>query len=248
VRVEWLRPDWPAPVAVRAVSTTRAGGFSSPPYDRLNLGAGAGDDADCVARNRDLLRSSLALGWEPFWLRQVHGTQVVAAAGPSASPEPADASFTDQSGPVCVVLTADCLPVLFCDRAGTVVAAAHAGWRGLAAGVLEATLDAMSVSLERTMAWLGPAIGPRVFEVGDEVRSAFLNVDAGAGECFRESPRGRWLANLPELARRRLRAAGVDSIHGGHWCTYENGGQFFSHRRDRGLTGRMATLIWLAES
>ena len=246
MRAEWLRPDWPAPVPVRAVSTTRAGGFSPPPYDRFNLGAGAGDDADCVARNRELLRSGLGLGWEPFWLRQVHGTRVV-AAGHAGSPEPADASFTDRSGPVCVVLTADCLPVLFCDRAGTVVAVAHAGWRGLAAGVLEATLDAMSVSPESTMAWLGPAIGSRAFEVGGEVRSAFLNVDPSAGECFRESLRGRWLADLPELARRRLRAAGVDSIHGGRWCTHENAEQFFSHRRDQGQTGRMATLIWLVE-
>lgn len=231
---------------VHAVSTTRTGGFSLPPYDRLNLGTAVGDNADTVARNRGLLRAGLGLNREPFWLRQVHGNRVV-VAGSTGTQEPADASYATEPGQTCAVLTADCLPVLFCDRAGTVVAAAHAGWRGLAAGVLETTLDRMLVPRERVMAWLGPAIGPRVFEVGDEVRTVFVDVDSGADVCFRESPRGRWLADLPQLASRRLRAAGVTGIHGGHWCTYENREQFFSHRRDRGLTGRMATLIWLTQ-
>lgn len=240
--VELLVPDWPAPANVRALQTTRRGGVSPAPWDSFNLGDHVGDDPLRVQANRAALRRHLPA--EPCWLQQVHGIHTVDAAQTADLPT-ADASFARQAGAVCAVMTADCLPVLFCDRAGTVVAAAHAGWRGLQAGVLEATLVAMAVPAGEVLAWLGPAIGPAAFEVGDEVRAAFLAVDPAAAAAFKPHASGKWLADIYLLARQRLQAAGITSISGGDFCTVNAPESFFSYRRD-GVTGRMASLIWLA--
>jgi YfiH family protein len=235
-----IYPRWPAPAGVKAVITTRRGGLSSAPYDSLNLAAHVGDDGAAVAGNRALLRQRLGLPAEPLWLDQVHGNRVVdAAAAPSGSS--ADASFSRARGVVCAVLSADCL---FCARDGSAVAVAHAGWRGLAGGVLEATIDALQIAPERLLTWLGPAIGATVFEVGAEVREAFIAGHPQAVTAFVARPHGRWLADLYALARLRLRAAGVDAVHGGGFCTYSEPDRFYSFRRER-ATGRMASLIWL---
>lgn len=246
--LDLIRPDWAAPVHVRAVATTRTGGASRLPWASLNLGDHVGDDPLAVARNRGLLRDALGLPREPVWLKQVHGTAVVdaAVAGDRAA---ADASWTTSPGIVCAVLTADCLPVLFCNRMGTHVAAAHAGWRGLAAGVLESTvawLAAAGARPESLLAWLGPAIGPESYEVGGEVREAFLRSDPSAEAAFRPGRPDRWLLDLYGAARHRLRRAGVMAVSGGDYCTLADPDRFFSHRRD-GVTGRQATLIWLEE-
>lgn len=240
----WLLPDWPAPVNVRACVTTRLGGVSLPPYDSLNLADHVGDDPHAVAENRRLLKSGLALPDEPRWLRQVHGIAVPAADGIQSDCCEADASFTQVPGIVCAVLTADCLPVLFCDRDGTAVAAAHAGWRGLRAGILEQTAGKLGIAGERLMAWLGPAIGPDAFEVGPEVREAFIDHDGRAEQAFRPGEGDRWFADIYQLARQRLQQCGVTAVYGGDFCTYHDTGRFYSYRRD-GVTGRMASLIWL---
>jgi YfiH family protein len=236
-------PDWPAPANVRAVTTTREGGISAPPYDSLNLARHVGDAEAAVQENRRRLRRRLALPAEPCWLDQVHGTGVV-EAGAGVTPVRADASFTRGPGAVCAVMTADCLPVLFCDRGGSVVAAAHAGWRGLAAGVLEATVAALEVAPAQLLAWLGPAIGPDAFEVGPEVREAFTVAHAQAAAAFQPRHGGRWLADLYRLADIRLRSTGVGAVHGGGFCTYTERSRFYSFRREQ-VTGRMASLIWL---
>lgn len=240
--IEFIRPEWPAPANIHAAVTTRIGGVSLPPYDSLNLGDHVGDDPTAVAENRRRVSEGLHLSTEPRWLSQVHGTEAVDAAACATGCE-ADASHTDQPGVVCTVMTADCLPVLFCDSTGTHVAAAHAGWRGLLNGVLERAISEMKAEGE-ILAWLGPAIGPDAFEVGDEVRDAFLAADSGAESAFKPSPNGRWLADIYTLARRRLQAAGVNGIYGGGFCTFSDSQRFYSYRRD-GRTGRMASLIWL---
>ena len=245
---EWITPDWPAPANVRAFMTTRAGGVSRTPFDSMNPAAHVGDDPAAVAGNRAILRGHLPA--EPLWLNQVHGSRV-AEAGRDAEGMEADAGLARASSRVCAVLTADCLPVLFCDRAGTVVAAAHAGWRGLAGGVLERTVEAMGVAPDQVIAWLGAAIGPEAFEVGGEVREAFMAQDPLAATAFRpaglttldEAPR-KWLADIYALARLRLGRLGVAEVHGGGLCTVTDARRFFSYRRD-GKTGRMASLIWL---
>jgi YfiH family protein len=239
--IELIRPAWRAPDRVRAFTTTRVGGTSDGPWASLNLADHVGDDPVAVRRNRDLLAARLRLPGEPHWLRQVHGVQV---RRPGASRGCADACFEDRPGQVCGVLTADCLPVLLCDRAGTQVAAAHAGWRGLLAGILEQTAAAFDGPRQEILAWLGPAIGPRAFEVGDEVRVAFLSADPAAAPCFVAHRPGHWLADLYGLARLRLHALGVERIHGGDHCTFGEASRFFSYRRD-GIAGRMASLIWL---
>ena len=239
-----IEPDWPAPPGVRAATTTRLGGCSEPPYDSLNLGDHVGDDAQAVAANRARLRAALRLPGEPLWLRQVHGDWVCEAAAGACE---GDARIVRGAGQVAVVLTADCLPVLFTSRDGAELAAAHAGWRGLAAGVLERTVAAFTAEPGALMAWLGPAIGPRAFEVGDEVRDAFLAHEARAAEAFRPVREGHWLCDLYRLARQRLETAGVDAIYGGGLCTYSDPARFYSHRRD-GRTGRMASLIWREET
>jgi hypothetical protein len=238
-----LIPDWPAAPQVRAAFTTREGGVSAGPWASLNLAGHVGDDPVNVAENRRRLREALRLPGEPSWLEQVHGCEVV-AAGVGPGPCTADASIASAPGRVCAVLTADCLPVLFCDVAGRWVAAAHAGWRGLVGGVLENTVARSPVAATELLAWLGPAIGPAAFEVGDEVRAAFLRDDGGAAVCFAPSPAGRWLADLAGLARRRLARAGVGWVGGGGECTHADARRFYSYRRD-GVTGRMAALIWL---
>jgi YfiH family protein len=274
VRVTWVEPDWPAPAGVRALSTLRSGGVSLAPYASLNLGAHVGDLPEAVAENRRRLAVEAGLPAEPVWLAQVHGATVAdldarasfgvagpavaappgaaSAAGPAAGaasvlalgPGSADASFTRQPGRVCAILTADCLPVLLTEESGGVVAAAHAGWRGLAGGVLEATVGSLRVPPERLMAWLGPAIGPKHFEVGAEVREAMLNEDSGAEGAFTLNARGRFMADLGALVRRRLAALGVARIYGGGQCTHGDAERYFSHRRDA-VTGRQATLIWM---
>lgn len=244
-RDDFLVPDWPSPVSARALVTTRYGGISKPPYDELNLALHVGDNPAAVVANRALLRRHVPA--EPFWLEQVHGIEVATAKKNGNAPVCADASVAREAGAVCAIMTADCLPVMFCDEQGTVVAASHAGWRGLAAGVLEATLAAMAVTPGRVMAWLGPAIGPDVFEVGDEVRAAFLADDPEARGAFvPRGAEGKWLADIFALARRRLARAGVDKsqIYGGGVCTASENERFYSYRR-KAVTGRFASLIWL---
>jgi YfiH family protein len=236
-----MLPDWPAPAGVRALATTRRGGHSAAPWAGFNLGAHVGDDPRTVAANRALLRRELPA--EPLWLAQVHGARCVDAA--TAAPGvAADACFTRQRGVVCAVLTADCLPVLLCDERAGVVGVAHAGWRGLAAGVIEATVAAMGEPGERLMAWLGPAIGPQAFEVGSEVRELFVAGDPAAAGAFAARANGRWLCDIHRLARRRLARLGVCRVAGADSCTVGDAANFFSYRRD-GVTGRMASLVWL---
>ncbi len=244
MKQDWISPDWDAPACVRALVTTRVGGVSAPPYDGFNLASHVGDDPLRVAENRLSLRqqSRLLLPSEPLWLNQLHGTQVLSAENPMRLE--ADACVAKSAGQVCAVLSADCLPVLFCDAAGTVVAAAHAGWRGLAAGVLEKTVAAMDVSSERLMAWLGPAISQPAFEVGSEVREVFCAHDPRAAAAFVAHGDGKWLCDLYALARLRLMDAGVTRVSGGDLCTFADAKRFYSYRRD-GTTGRMAALIWL---
>jgi YfiH family protein len=247
--MERIIPEWPhAPRNVRALSTLRGGGVSAAPYDDgaggggLNLGLHVGDREPDVMENRRLLRAVLPA--EPVWLEQVHGTRVVDAGNVSGIPQ-ADAAIVAMKGTVCAVMTADCLPVLLCDTHGSVVGAAHAGWRGLASGVLERTVAAMhEAGAENILAWLGPAIGPQSFEVGAEVVDAFCAADSGAADAFvAAGTAGKYLADIHALARRRLRACGVEQVSGGAWCTVRDS-RFYSFRRD-GRTGRMASLIWL---
>ena len=234
-------PAWPAPPGVRALATTRCGGVSRAPWHGFNLSVNAGDDPQAVAANRTLLRRELPA--DPLWLTQVHGARCVDAALAAPGVE-ADACFTRQRGVVCAVLTADCLPVLLCDDQASVVAIAHAGWRGLAAGVIEATVAALGEPGMRLMAWLGPAIGPQAFEVGDEVREIFVDHDAQAAKAFVAAADGKWLCDIHQLARQRLHAIGIRRTTGADSCTLGDAERFFSYRRD-GVTGRMASLIWL---
>jgi len=242
--MELIRPDWPAPAAVQAASTMRTGGCSAGPYASLNLGEHVGDDASSVARNRRGLLAALGADPVPCWLRQVHGNTVVDACRVD-EPIVADAALADRPGIACTIMTADCLPVLFCNRSGTLVGAAHCGWRGLAAGVLEATVTALQRRGARPaelMTWLGPAIGRGAYEVGDEVRAGFGCAEDL--EAFQLNGRGRWQLDLCALARSRLRRLGLREVFGGHWCTWSEPERFFSYRRD-GDCGRHATLIWL---
>ena len=242
----WIVPDWPAPATVRSLLTTRQGGVSQGPFASLNLGDHVGDDPLAVATNRARVE---ALVGKPRWLEQVHGIRVVDAVRQvlKDSPPQADAAYAREPGTVCVVMTADCLPVLFCNESGSVVAAAHAGWRGLLAGVLEETIRAMAVPGNTLLAYLGPAIGPQAFEVGDEVRSAYVAENAAAAQAFTPSASGKWLADIYLLARQRLLGLGVERIFGGSFCTVSDAERFFSYRRD-GQTGRMAAMIWLEAS
>ena len=244
--MDWIEPDWPAPSRVRAISTVRVGGASTGPYAAMNLGDHVGDDPFAVARNRAILRERLDLPAEPHWLCQVHGCDLVRTAEHPGGCR-ADAAMASAPGQVCAVLTADCLPLLLCDQAGTRVAAVHAGWRGLAAGVVEKAVAALGVPPAEILCWLGPAIGPGAFEVGAEVRQQLLSGGGETAACaFVPRRDGKWLANLYELARRRLARIGAERVWGGDWCTYSNARRFFSYRRD-GATGRMASLIWLED-
>jgi hypothetical protein len=234
-------PDWPAPKNVHALQTTRVGGGSVAPYDSFNLGDHVGDAPLVVERNRMLL--NMLMPSEPVWLEQVHGTIVANADNTSCLPQ-ADACIARHRAAVCVVMTADCLPVLLCDTRGNLVGAAHAGWKGLAAGVVEATVHAMDVAPQYLMAWLGPAISQQAFEVGSEVRALFVDADPKAAAAFIPGQPGRWFADIYALTRLRLNALGITQIYGGNYCTYREREKFFSYRRD-GMTGRMGTFIWL---
>jgi YfiH family protein len=247
--MKWIEPDWPAPANVRALSTTRDGGVSEGVFAGLNLGAHVGDELARVEANRGHLQQVAAIPAPLNWLNQVHGTVVYPVSSHYEQAPDADAACAHEVEQACIVMTADCLPVLFCDRAGTVVAAAHAGWRGLLGneqgGVLEASIAAMACDPADILAWLGPAIGPTAFEVGSEVRDAFMAEQAEAAAAFAPSPNeGKWLADIYQLARLRLARAGVNAVYGGEHCTFSDGEQFYSYRRD-GQTGRMASLIWL---
>jgi YfiH family protein len=231
-------PDWPAPANVRAFITTRAGGYSKGAFSSLNLGPHCGDDPLTVRRNRDELVSQLPV--EPPWLKQVHGKRVISYSRATAEETEADGLVSSSPGQVCAVLTADCLPVLFCNRSGSRVAAAHAGWRGLAQGVLQSTIREMNEAPEEIIAWLGPAIGPKNYEVGDEVRNAF----PGEHERYFTNTGDRWLLDLYGVARHLLSQLGITGIHGGRYCTFSDSERFFSYRRD-GICGRMASVIWL---
>ena len=238
-KADFIIPDWPAPANVKAIQTTRLGGYSIAPYDSLNLGSHVQDDAFAVAKNRQLL--SQYLPSEPVWLNQVHGVEVIDAAN-RLCVQDADASFSKNKNVVCVTMTADCLPILLCNQQGTAVSSIHAGWRSLCDGVIESTIKAMDFEPEDLMAWLGPAIGPDTFEVGAEVRKAFIAKDNQAEQAFKASG-DKWLGNLYLIAKQRLNKHGVVEIYGGGECTYSNASQYFSFRRD-GVTGRMATMIW----
>lgn len=244
-----LPVEWAAPLKVRAAFTLRSGGVSMAPWDSLNLGAHVEDAPAAVAENRRRVVEGLALPSAPLWLQQAHGAQVFDADAPGADAPgvaaqlPADAAVTREPGRVLAILVADCLPVLFSSSDGEVIAAAHAGWRGLAAGVLEASIAAIGVPAEKLCAWLGPAIGPRHFEVGAEVREAFVARDSGAAAGFSANQRGRWQCDLAWLARRRLQALGVTRVAGRECCTYAESARCYSFRRD-GRTGRMAALLW----
>lgn len=242
LRESLIYPDWPAPANVKALQTTRVGGISAAPYDSLNLGLHVGDDPVRVNRNRQMLEPLLPS--EPVWLEQVHGT-VVANADAAACRVQADACIARQRGAVCVIMTADCLPVLLCDEDGTVVGAAHAGWKGLASGVIEATVKEMGIAPQKLLAWLGPTIGPHAFEVGEDVRAVFMAHDTNAASAFIPlAADGKYRTDIVRLARQRLNALGIARISGGTFCTYHQKDKFFSYRRD-GVTGRMGTFIWL---
>ncbi len=239
-----LIPDWPAPARVHSASSTRQGGVSQPPFDSLNLALHVDDRMADVMDNRCRLAEKLALPGEPHWLNQVHGTTVVDLDDVLNERPDADASVTRTAHTVCAVLTADCLPVLFCDRSGTQVGAAHAGWRGLAAGILETTVAAFTAAPEEMLVWLGPAIGSQAFEVGDEVRQVFCDAASTAEQAFTATGSGRWNADLGQLARQCLARIGINKVYGGGHCTFNEASDFYSFRRD-GNTGRMASLIWL---
>jgi YfiH family protein len=243
---EIVIPNWPAPAGVRAaVTTRRLPGTSQPPFDTFNLGTRCGDAPAAVEANRAALVDALSLPSSPCWLRQVHSTVVFDADAPPCDGEPeADAAVTRTPGRVLAVLTADCLPVLLCADDGSAVGIAHAGWRGLAGGVIEATVAKLGIAPASLIAWLGPAIGPRSYEVGDEVRAAFVDADEGASAAFAATRPGHWLCDLYALARRRLAACGVRRVRGGELDTYAQP-EFYSYRRD-GRTGRFASLIWIA--
>ena len=239
--MNWIKPDWPLPAHVHAAMTTRMGGVSQGHYASLNPASHVNDDPAHVNLNRAIIRDSLNLPNEPLWLQQVHGVAVVKADSVSGIPE-ADASYTDQPGMVCAVLTADCLPVLVCGNGGEKLAAIHAGWRGLQAGIIQQTLSRMSC--REVSVWLGTAIGPDHFEVGEEVRSAFVTHDSSTRAAFKEHGQDRWLADIYKLARLQLHELGIDQIYGGEGCTVSDSQRFYSYRRDGAATGRMASLIW----
>ena len=240
--LEFIRPDWSAPSRVNAVTTIRASGVSAAPWDSFNLADHVGDAISAVTENRRRLVDTLQLPTSPNWLRQVHGTNVVVDRWLPGCV--GDAAYAQRTGVVCAVLTADCLPLLMCDQTGTQIAAVHAGWRGLAAGVIEATLERFSGDRADIMVWFGPAIGPTAFEVGEDVVEALTATDPDARRAFAPCGSSRWLADLYALARQRLRGGGVTQIYGGEWCTFSDPHRFYSFRRD-GVTGRMASLIWL---
>lgn len=237
-------PDWQAPDTIRTLSTTRLGGFSQPPYNSLNMGTHVGDTLSIVSRNREHLTQLGNVPDQPLWLNQIHGTEVIHASHWHADVD-ADAIYSDQTAQVCAIITADCLPVLFTDKHGQQVAAAHAGWRGLLHGVLENTVNQFKGLNRDILVWLGPAIGPEQFEVGKDVYEAFIAHSPQAREAFVAINNTHYLADIYQLAKQRLSALGITQISGGNFCTASDNDRFFSYRRD-GVTGRMASLIWIS--
>lgn len=237
----WLIPDWPAPANIHAGTTLRHSGVSLPPYDSLNLGDHVGDDPAAVAKNRQCLK----LPTEPIWLKQIHSTRIVDAAHCAPGQSEADGSYATQPHVICTVLTADCLPLLICNKDGTQVAAIHAGWRGLAASIIDAAVEKFTDDHSELLVWLGPAIDPAHYEVGHDVRDTFMAHDPTANAAF-TAQQDKWRMDIYRLARQRLHALGLNSIYGGNHCTYREQDQFYSYRRD-GMTGRIASVIWLEQ-
>lgn len=242
----WLVPDWPAPLHVRALTSLRSGGSSEGQYASFNMAMHVGDDEQHVRANRERLKQQLNMSMEPAWLQQTHSRIVLRAEQVGNSPPEADASFTMHPGLPCVVMTADCLPLLVTDRKGSCVAAVHAGWRGLADGIIETALNAMPVDNSELLAWLGPAIGPQAYEVGHDVRQIFLEHHPQAHQAFQQVDETHWMMDIYQLARQRLNSIQVNQVYGGEYCTFSDAERFYSYRRDN-LTGRMASLIWLEE-
>lgn len=239
----WITPQWPAPRQVKALTTVRQGGYSIAPYDSFNLALHVGDDPKAVLANRELLKLKANVPNEPCWLTQVHSTNVVELSTVNSFPVEADASVTFQLNQICVVLSGDCLPILWCNKKGTCVGAIHAGWKGLAAGIIETALTHITDNPENLLVWLGPAIGPTVYEVREDVFLAFTGYHSHA--TFRATEnKGVWFANLYQLAKERLQQLGVHNVFGGEYCTYQDTTHFYSARRSK-ITGRMASLIWL---
>lgn len=241
--IDVINPNWPAPANIKAFCTTRTGGFSLAPFDTFNLAMHVGDSKLDVIENRELLQRKKNLPHAPLWLEQTHSTTVINADLPFEAYPVADASYSYLAGRVCAVMTADCLPLLICDVQGTQVAAVHAGWRGLADGIITATVKQLKAKPKDLLVWLGPAIGPKAFEVKDDVRDYFLNAKTGKAEHFEETAKGSYLADMYEMARFQLNKAGIDQVFGGDFCTYTDTERFFSYRR-HAQTGRMASLIW----
>jgi polyphenol oxidase len=242
--LDWILPEWPAPAYVKAVTTTRKGGVSFPPFDSLNLGLYAGDDPNHVTQNRQFLKKTLALPHDPIWLKQMHGSNVVSTEQSETEPL-ADAIYSRTPYKICSVLTADCLPVLICSQRHYCVAAIHAGWKGLAAGIIENCIKHMDCPRQNLLAWLGPAIGPDAFFVGDDLVKLFTEQDPKTKTAFQAIKINCWLANIYLLAKYRLNSLGINAVYGGNDCTYIDKARFFSFRRDK-ITGRMASLIWIS--
>lgn len=242
--IELIQPNWKAPNSVRALCTTRIGGHSLSPYDSFNLGTHVGDAPDTVGFNREILRQELNFGNEPCWLNQTHSTEVTMLNSSQDYESNSDAAICQKAGPIAVVMTADCLPILICSQQGDEVAAVHAGWRGLADGIVSVTLNKMRTPPEQLLTWIGPAISQPRFEIGDEVRNIFLNRYENSAHRFRQNRPGHWLCDLPGLAADQLHDLGVSAVHQSGLCTYDNEPQFYSYRREN-ISGRMASLIWI---
>jgi YfiH family protein len=241
-----LKPNWPAPASVHAFTTLRFGGVSEPPYSDFNLGFHVGDQDKNVVENRKRLSVTLNLPSEPVWLRQTHSTIVLPIYDADPNLE-CDAAYTSSPKKICAIQTADCLPILICDVAGTQVAAVHAGWRGLARGIVKNTIDKLGIDPKLLLVWLGPAIGPAHFEVGSEVRDEFIQYNASLKDAFLPNNNNKWLANIYLIAKILLSELGIQQIFGGEYCTFSENDKFFSYRRDGNLTGRMASLIWIQD-
>lgn len=244
-KINLIEATWPAPNNVHAFTTTRHAGYSQHQHASLNIGMHCGDEVEAVEKNRQLLVSELALPHSPIWLRQTHTTHVVKATD-YQHPQEADGLYTELKQQVCAVLTADCLPIFLCNRQGSEAAILHAGWRGLAGGIITSGLAHFKSPPEQMLAWLGPAIGPQQFEVGADVLNAFITQDVMNETAFTVKAPGKWLANLYELARMQLTKHGIPAIYGGDYCTYTDATQFYSYRRDGKISGRMASIIWLS--
>jgi len=243
-QANYICPDWPAPDHIKAYTSTRVNGHSKAPFDSFNLALHVQDDPKTVGKNRQQLVTELALPHEPIWLEQVHGTAVISINSSLKGALTADAAVAHEPNRVCTVLTADCLPVLLCDVDGKAVAAIHAGWRGLLAGVIDATVEALSIPPENILAWLGPAIGPEAFEINEEIRYLYIDRDKNNVSAFHKR-NNSWYGDLYELARINLSRFDITRVSGGNLCTYHDKQQFFSYRRAKGPTGRMATMIWI---